>query len=209
MKKLLSLLLAVILVLALTAPAMAVDMGVVQIGGPEEEVPETAVEFTPHDAGDSTEIKLNETIDIPDWGEITVTKVDVFDSYRLYYKKGWSDEYESGVEADFVILYLDIVNTGLVPHDYLAEAPAYSMPVVRVVYKDAYEYEGKAFQVNQDWNSDGLIGMESDLNYPIKPMYVGHYMFLCKLPNAVIERKDSLRMTFIIDENSFTYTVRK
>ena len=113
------------------------------------------------------------------------------------------------MEADFVILYLDIVNTGLEAHDYLAEAPAYSVPVVRVVYKDAYEYEGKAFQVNQDWDSKGLAGVKTDLNFSIKPMYVGHYMFICKLPNAVVERKDSLTMTFILDENAFTYTIRK
>lgn len=202
MKKLLSLVLASLLVLSLGTPALALDLGVIQIGGPEEE---TSTNVEPG----SMEIKLNDTLTIDGWGEITLTKADYYDSYMLYSSEGWWHDYYSGVEAEYVVVYLDVVNTGLKAHDFLAEASSSSTPAVKVVYKDVYEYEGAGYQVNQDWDEDGLIGLNPDLDFPIEPMYVGHYMFVCKLPNAVVERKDSLSMIFTMDENEFTYFIRK
>ena len=209
MKKLLSIVLTALLVLSLAAPALALDLGVVQIGGPGEAVPEPAVDFTPGEEEDALEVKLNETLVIKDWGEITLTGFDFYDSIKLHSSENSTNRYSSGVEADYAILYLDIVNTGLEAHDFLALAPAYSKPVVRVVYKDMYEYEGRGFQVNLDWDENGLNGLATENNFPIKPMYAGHYMIVCKLPNAVVERKDSLTMTFILDEIAFTYTIRQ
>ena len=203
MKKLLSLVLAVILALSLGTQVLALDLGVIQIGGPGEE--------SSHAEPGSMEIKLNDTLAIDGWGEITLTKVEFRDSFSLFIDEGWWEDYYAGMEADYLVIYLDIINTGLTAHDFMAGAlsNADTTPMVKVVYKEVYEYKGKGFQVNQDWDDDGLIGLDSDLNYPVEPMYVGHYMFVCKLPNAVIERKDSLSVTFCVDENDFTYTIRK
>ena len=101
MKKLLSLVLAVILALSLGTQVLALDLGVIQIGGPGEE--------SSHAEPGSMEIKLNDTLAIDGWGEITLTKVEFRDSFSLFIDEGWWEDYYAGMEADYLVIYLDII----------------------------------------------------------------------------------------------------
>ena len=46
-------------------------------------------------------------------------------------------------------------------------------------------------------------------NFEIDPMYSGHYVFGCTLPNAVVNSEKPLRMVITIDGNELTYNIRK
>lgn len=155
------------------------------------------------------DMKLNKTMVIDDWGEITLKKYEIHDELCLFSSEGWWHDYYSGKESDYAVLYVNIINNALTPHDYLAEKPSHAEPVVKFIYDDTYQYEGWAYQVDWDWDEDGDIGLNPDLNFPIGPMYAGHYMFGCTLPNAVINGKKPLQMIFIIDDMVFTYNIRK
>ena len=194
MKKILSLIMAILFILVPWSTAKAFPAAGIQ---------EAAAVLSMDD------MKLNKTLVIDGWGEITLKKFEQFDDIRLFYKKGWSDEYGSGKESDYAVLFVNIINNALTPHDYLAEKPDYSQPVVKVIYDGTYVYEGWAYQINLDWDKDGKKGINPDLNYPIDPMYAGHYMFGCTLPNAVLDSKKPLQMIFIIDGMEFTYNIRK
>ena len=43
----------------------------------------------------------------------------------------------------------------------------------------------------------------------IDPMYAGHYVFGCTLPNAIINSTAPLRMEIRLGENELTYNIRK
>ena len=195
MKKILALVLAAIFILLPMTTAGAIDISSV--------LEDAALALSRED------MKLNKTLVIDDWGEITLKKFEQNDTIRLFYNSTYSDSYPSGNESDYAVLYVDIINNALTPHDYLAEKPEYSQPVAKVIYDGSYVYEGWAYQINRDWDNDGKKGVKPDLNYAIDPMYAGHYMFGCTLPNAVLDSKRPLQMIFIIDGMEFTYNIRK
>ena len=195
MKRLLSFTLAFLLILSPLSTAGAFD----------------AVTILVEDAASLSldDMKLHKTMVIDDWGEITLKKYEVYDELSLYSDEGWWEEYRSGKESDFAVLYVDVINNALIPHDYLAEKPANSEPVVKFIFDDTYQYAGWAYQIDLDWDNNGEIGLNPDLNFPIEPMYAGHYMFGCTLPNAVINSKKPLQMIFYIDDLEFIYNIRK
>ena len=50
---------------------------------------------------------------------------------------------------------------------------------------------------------------EEENVFNIQPMYEGHYLFGCKLPNAVVNGSEPLSMKITMDGNEFTYHMRK
>lgn len=218
MKKILSVLLVLVTLLSCSV-AMA-EMGVQIIGGPETETEPVSLD----------DIKLNVDAVIDGWGTITPTSFvfqDGMGAYdegerELYNRNSIPGEryhyYWSGADAEYSIFYVDILNTSLSPKDYLANCE------VKVIYDDVYEYGGWYYQRNYNNTSDdnynykisadkGRQNINFAINaadqFAIDPMYQGHYIFGCTLPNAVVNSKKPLRMVITIDGNELTYNIRK
>lgn len=211
MKKIISILVALSLLLSVPT-AMAAEMGVQVIGGPE-----TATETVSLD-----DLKLEVEAEIDGWGILTLTGYEVQNGLG-YYRAGRQDVYSaagdyywSGEEAEFAVLYADIVNTQIRNKDYLGKVE------VKAVYDDVYEYAGWAYQRNYDNDTTNWDSLESDKGkqntrwvinvadqFAIGPMYEGHYIFGCTLPNAVFKGNKPLKIVITIDGNEITYNIRK
>jgi len=215
MKKIVSLLVVLVLLMS-AAVAMAAGMGVQIIGGNETEAEPVSLD----------DIQLNADADISGWGVFTATAYEVQDGLGYFgagktslsgYGHNYYDYYWSGAEADYACLYVDIINTRTVDVNFLANVE------VKVVYDDCYEYAGWFYQRNYNNEHDSYCyKIEADKDkqnkrfvinaadqFVIGPMYKGHYIFGCTLPNAVLNSKSPLRMEITIDGNEITYNIRK
>ena len=210
MKKLF-LLLVIISMLFCYSVVMA-DMEVKLIGGPDAGTGPTSLD----------NMKLNTKEEIEDWGVVTITGYEVQDNL-YYYRKGYNsvnnpshDFYSSGQEAEYAILYMDILNITTGEKDYLKDIS------VKAVYDDVYEFAGWAYQRNYDNKPDsyhyiqeadkGKQNVRWAINpedqFAISPMYMGHYIFGCTLPNAVIDSTKPLQIEITIDGNEIIFYVR-
>lgn len=190
MKKIFSMLL-ILSILMTVSVALAEGMGVQVIGGPVAETEPVSLD----------DFKLNTSVTIDGYATITGTEYLVWDEFNYRKSEYSSGKYESGQEAEYVWLKLDILNLTTTARDYLTQYE------VKVVYDDVYEYAGWAYQCDYDWNSGQ--GISKDYNFAIEPMYTGHYYFGCTLPNAIINSKAPLTMIINIDGNEITYNIRK
>jgi len=217
MKRIVAILISLLLMFV-SPVAFADEMGVQIIGGPEAESEPVSLD----------DLQLNGTIVVDNFGEITPTQfqtIDALGSYRAgvhsiqdYYssESDTAQYYSSGVEADYCIFRVDILNTQLRAIDYINDY------TVVVTSDDIYQFAGWAYQYNYDNSSTSKgnrnIGIEnanityvidpSD-NFAIDPMYAGHYVFGCTLPNTIIESKTPLRMDITIGDVEMTYYIRK
>ena len=114
---------------------------------------------------------------------------------------------------------MDILNTTTKSMNYLADC------TVTVIFDDTYEFAGWCYQQNYNNATYKDIyrgGVEEDKgkqnvnwvideadNFVIDPMYKGHYVFGCTIPNASVESKAPLKMIITIDGNEITYNIRK
>lgn len=217
MKKFFSMLIILSMLLS-AAVALAEDgMGVQVIGGQNTETEPVSLD----------DIKLNAEIEIEGYATITPTSFAFQDGLGAY-KAGQNspgslangrnyDHYWSGTEAEYAILFMDMLNITAKPQDYLANCE------VKVVYDDSFEYAGWYYQRNYDnyvnpyhydldadkehQNTNWAINAADQ--FSIDPMYQGHYIFGCTLPNAVVDSKKPLRLVITIDGNELTYNIRK
>ncbi len=210
MKKIISTLLAITLFLGCVS-VIAEGMGVQVIGGPVEEAEPVNLD----------DLKLNVEAEIPKWGILKLTGYEVADGLG-YYRSGRRDVYNStdyywsGNEAEYVIVYADILNTALADKNYMEHV------AVKVVFDDVYEYGGWSYQRNYNNSNSNGASLDADKKkqnsrwainasdiFNIGPMYEGHYIYGCTLPNAVINSKKPLKMIITIDGNEITYNIRK
>lgn len=211
MKKILSVLLVLSMLLFASA-ALAEGMGVQVIGGPETESEPVSLD----------DLKLETEAEIDGWGILTLTSYEV-QNFLGYYRSGRTDVYDadddyywSGNEAEYAVLYADILNTQLKDKNYLENA------TVKAIYDDTYEYAGWVYQRNYNNDTYAYYSLEVDRSkqntrwainaadqFAINPMYEGHYIFGCTLPNAVIEGNKPLKLIITIDGNEITYNIRK
>lgn len=198
-----------IMALAMQVTVFAGDMEVQVIGGPD-------VDSSPVSLDD---IKLESNIDIDGYATINPTSfeyVDFLNSYREgRHDCEWGqwDSYQSGNDADYALLRMDIINLNTKGKNFLENCD------VKVVFDDTYEYGGWFYQYNYDNGtiSSNPFANEQNVNIVIKdvdnftidPMYAGHYCFGATLPNAVVNSKKPLAMTITIDGNEITYNIRK
>ena len=171
------------------------------------------------------DLQLNVDVTIDGYGILKATSFEFFD-WLGYYNEGQTNfksngRHTTGLEADFAMLRIDITNRMTKPKDFLENVK------VKVIFEDFYEYEGWYRQFNydngygDDWGT-GFFDSAIDRNkqntkwvinkkdqFQIKPMYTGHYVFGCTLPNAIIESKGPLRMEITMDGNVITYNIRK
>ena len=197
MKKLVAL---ILILTVLTAVAQAAELGV-QLITPETNMTAETVSLD--------DIKLNASVSVYGFGSIMPTAYSVQNNLVKYRKGSNStDTINSGHEADFVILKMDITNTTATPKNYLADAE------VKVVFDDTFEFIGWCYQYNWDrsngdtkYSSNYVLSTEDNFN--INPWYMGHFCFGCTLPNTVIESKAPLRLEIKIGGNEITYNIRK
>ena len=212
MKKMLSLLLVLSLMLGYSA-VYAGGMGVQIIGRAQAETEPVSLD----------DIKLNVEVEIDGYA-IICPKEFQFSDRLGYYRAGRSDiysssdYYQSGADADYAILRMDITNTAKTSQNFLSNCE------VKVIYDNSYEYAGSCWQSNYDnkviTSNKGQYGEDvgqqnlrwaindADL-FSIDPMYQGHYIFSCKLPNIVVNSKKPLKMIITIDGNEIIYNIRK
>lgn len=210
MKKIISILLVLSMLLGCSAMA---EMGVQVIGGPDTETEPVSLD----------DVKLNVEAEIDGYG-IFLPNEFAFADWLGFYRKGYNEpswnnnnwRYRSGNDAEYAILRVDITNTATDQRDFLANCE------VKAVYDDVYEYAGWYYQVNYDnktyYDSDyGEDNRKQNVrwainaadNFAIGPMYTGHYIFGCTLPNAVVNAKKPLKLIITIDGNEITYNIRK
>lgn len=178
---------------------------------------------------------VGKEVEIEDYAIIKPTEFGFFDSLGYYYKGAtYLDQeyygkptnfgyYESENEADFAIIRIDLTNTATKAKEFLKNC------VVRVVFNDKYEYSGWSYQSDfnnyskdkktwetNPWKLEEDKGKQNKRwaidkadNFAIEPMYKGHYIFGCTLPNAVIESTKPLKMIITLDGNEITYNIRK
>ena len=111
MKKILSMLLVLMMLLS-AAVALAEDgMGVQVIGGPETETEPVSLD----------DIKTDIEIEIDGYGIITPSNFTYADMLRMYMvgdNYNWKD-YHSGAEAEYAMIDINILNTTTKSKDYL------------------------------------------------------------------------------------------
>lgn len=200
----------------LPSVASADDMEVTLIGGQEEEAVPVSLD----------DIQLNKEATIDGYAIILPTEFQMADQLGYYqagangiyysydYHYGY---YQSGQEAEYALLRMDITNLATISRDFLADCE------VKAVYDDTYEYAGWTYQCNYDNATDDSANrygedngiqnvrwaIDSEDNFPIEPMYQGHYIFGCTLPNSIVNSKSPLRMEIKIGGNDITYHIRK
>ena len=182
MKKALSLLIVLSLMLGYSA-ALAEGMGVQPINVPDADMEPVSLD----------DLKLNTEADIDGWGILTLTGMETVDGLG-FYRSGRSDVYSSddyywsGAEAEYVVLYADILNTTLTAKKYTENI------TVKAVFDDKYEYNGWFHQRNYNNGTYSWANLEADKKrqntrwaintsdyFSIDPMYLGHYIFGCTL----------------------------
>lgn len=234
MKKIFTMLLVLSMLLGCSV-AMAEDLGVQVIGGPDSA-------STPMSLDD---MQLGKSYTIDGYAKITPVDAlfvdyfaqfakdadyrDVNYDYRgdnvyyqeealkgngaYYYKQaGWMD---SGLNADFFWLQIDITNAQKKSVKFMSSAS------VKIVYDEEYEFNGWVRQANFDYNTAVYRYNASTKGAPfavldpgneesIDMMYTGTFIFGCTLPNSVVEdTKTPLKMVITIDGNELTYNIRK
>lgn len=142
------------------------------------------------------DVKFGTAYKIKGFGVVTFTEFSFIDKMNVQDVSN----IESGNEADVAYLKADIRNLGK------KEAKFKGTFSVRAVYDDEYDYSGFAGQF--DYDRTNRVYLNQD--FPIGPMYTGHYGFFCALPNFVVQDKTSpLRMIITINGHEFTYNIRK
>lgn len=147
----------------------------------------------------------------------------------------YADVAYSGTEADYICLKADITNTATSPKNYLDNAAvsvfydddyeyagwvrqfdydAFVGGIYELIWNGSYYYpynEGDGIEwlrgVTEFDNTKVTVNTADE--FEINPLYQGHYLFGCTLPNAVINGSGPLRMVITLDGNEITYNIRE
>lgn len=231
MKKTLALILVTLL--ALSATALADDLGVQIIGGND----------APAETLNLDDMQLGETYEIGGYAKVTPLSFAYVDHFPQYdaghagdnstaahyddwdgrVRCAYDDYYEyiywqqSGEPADFAWFLMDVTNMQKAPATFAGET------TVKIVYDDEYEYAGWVRSFNFDYDvtretSRDVIDTEATTIHAaiqpqdeaeLGPVYTGHYLFGCTLPNAVINGNEPLKIVVDLGGNELTYNIRK
>ena len=188
MKRFLSLVLAVLLLCLSIASAAA--EGVVILSAPGMNQDSQPVSLDDVRPGDTAEIESA----ILKFGDF-----EILDRIKIYGR----GNVESGKEADFAVFYIDVTNLAKIPVDFLKDVE------VSVWYNDEYQFGGWAGQFDLDRSYSDQIRDDKGEQFEINPLYVGHYAFVCPLPNFAVTSKAPMRMVIRLMGNEITYNARK
>ena len=134
--------------------------------------------------------------------------IDLGDRILMPFKSGIVDrlpswDLASGANAEYVYLWIDVTNMASQKQYFFKEA------VVTVTYTNSrgdYVFGGNVRQSNND--SDFYRGVDQTAFFEIAPLYLGHYMFYCAVPNYVKETEGPIVMKIQIGETVMTHVIR-
>lgn len=172
---------------------------------------------------DLANLQANARITVDSFGIVKITGVEVLD--RIGYFKpqqtgsnngDFQNCYESGNEAQFILMKMSITNQTDYPVNYLQNVS------VVLTFDDAYQYGGWKYQYNHDnGTSTRTYVNEADCgrqnqnyvidpsdNFAIAPGVTGYYCFGCTVPNAIVEMDAPLTMTVTIDGHEIVHNIR-
>ena len=201
MKKLVKALALVLAILTLTVSVNAFaddDMGVVVLKAPETE---EAV------SGSQDDMVLKAPVEVKNFGTVTIKSCDVYDALKKMTFSTYDYDVISGADADYLVLNVDILNTQTKDVNYLSDYKVSG----KVVFDDVYEYGIWFHQQNyNDKHGEELDRYAADdRQLAVGPMYLGHYMIGCTLPNAVINSDAPLSFHIFFGDTEIVYNVRK
>ena len=224
MKKLLAFVLALSMLLGATA--LAEDLGIQVIGGPNVNTETLSLD----------DMKLEQTYTIDGYARIKPTVWNFTDFFYQYAKDHAGDNtnregkagvnpwsynapsaqyykhiniMKSGANAEFAWLEMEVTNLGKEGMDFTQQA------TVKVVFDEEYEFAGWVRMENYDYDThDGNKFLVRSVLDPANSemtemMYTCHMVFGCTLPNAVVEGKEPLQMIITLGGNELTYNIRK
>lgn len=234
MRKMLTMVLALLLALSMSS-AYAEDLGIQVIGGPNAATQTQSLDDiqvgTTYTLDGFAKVTPVEYLVVDYFGQFN--KDAVYNSVgrdytndHVYYDTDWAQYsdwgyyykdaswQDSGMNAEFVWLKLDIVNLQKSPVSFMKDM------TVKVVYDGEYEFAGWVRQINYDYNINcyrrasetkggGTVVMNPANEEAINPMYTGTYVIGCTLPNSVFEDKAPLNIEIDIAGNQLTYQVKK
>jgi hypothetical protein len=195
MKRMITLLMVLLIILCVVN-ASAANMGVVTIGSGSD----ADAEYASLD-----DMKLNVTVSIPNYGDITLLSIEYVDEYDEYYEweSGGFNDILSGADANILMLRFDILNTAVKTKDFAAD-----IKDTVIIFRNNYQYAGYICQYNYDRDYPEQP-MKSGITSTIDPMYIGHYVICCYLPNAIVSNtKDPLVITFTLSGHEVVYQVQ-
>jgi len=194
MKKLVSLLVALLL---LTSAALAGDTGVSIIGGPDSYY--TNGYFQPITVDD---VVFDCPYSVQGFGTIEFYNVEWMDAFISANPDGTRDydyNFESGSNCEFLRISLKITNTTNRAIDYL--------PMIQNIVctcTDGYMYGGWTRQRLITAEDGGMVYMDAYTSYAIQPCSTGRYVVCVTLPNSRMDIRQTLAVSFNINENQFT-----
>ncbi len=177
-------------VLLTVGSVFAQDLGIQVIAGPSTQSTETV---------NLDDLKIGAEVKIDDWG---VLKLTDYQTRNSFYIQGGSYP-DSGKEAEYIMLWMDITNISSSAKNYLDGAD------VKVYFDDSYEFGGWYYQRNLDWSTAAENVLKKENMFSIDPFYQGHYVFGCTIPNFVVNSPAPLKMVISLGGNEITYIIRK
>lgn len=187
MKKLISFFMALLMIMSM---ASAMAEGVVILNSPQQQIDVEPV--------DLSDVKLGQEIDIEGYGVIKVVSCEWVDYVTYSYSRRW----QSGDEAQYLLMVVEILNTQYVNASFIDNTS------VMAAFGNGYEFGGWKRQY-ESLTSDRVFENENS-KYEIAPLYKGKYAFMVTLPNFVVESREPLSITVqLTDEIVLTYNFRK
>ena len=143
------------------------------------------------------DMKLGEPIDMGD----RIYTPQKYETKDKIWKIG-SRYVESGSEAEFLTLWIDVLNFSNKEQLFFKDAQ-----VVATYESDrgSYQFGGNICQCEE---SCGDIYHEADYMQPIQPLYNGYYLIYCAVPNFVINNPGELKLEITTGSTKLTYFVR-
>ena len=189
--------------------ANADDTGIIIIGGPETEQETVTME----------DFKVGDTVEIPGFAKVTLEDVWWMGSAGKYntVTKKVDGIYDSGDEAAYLCIYLDVLNAKKERFNIYNE-----ISDIVCTYDDEYQFGGWVREVYFD-QGGSRVWRSMPEGRDIEPMYRGMYCVVVTLPNDIFRNVQQiktddypdpgepkpLQIEFKIGDNEFTYIWRK
>ncbi len=191
MKKVMSLLIAVVICCSVCAVSISEDTGIQMVAGPALDETEDV---------NLDDMKVGQTAHIGGFGDVVIKSVEWLDwIYSVGEDNHGGRDYYSDMEAEYLVLNVRILNTNKRPMNYLT-----MMGDVICDYGDGYQFKGWIRQYNEDTDR-AYVYDDANISYEINPLYAGRYAICVTLPNICVDSKEPLSVTFTIGNNEFTY----
>ncbi len=177
-------------ILLLFTSIQCLTEGVVILSAPKTSDETNSVSLDDIKPGDKIELKNAILL----FGDFSIE-----DKIKIYGRGG----VDSGLEMDYAVFYMDATNLDKSPVSFLKDVE------VSVWYNDEYQFGGWAGQFDLDHPYSDQLRDDKNEQFEIAPLYVGHFGFVCPLPNFAVHSDAPLRMVIKLFGEEITYHIRK